>query len=116
MAALWRNIARPVAGDGRWIALEHELWSYATRNEAARERLAARYRAAWSGVDEAASAWTGADGDGEASSTGVGPALLGVLIGLEMMRRLDPAAVSDEAAVAALCGVVRSLTAQEVSG
>ena len=43
----------PVAGDGRWIALEHELWSYAARNDAAREHLARRYRAAWDGVDAA---------------------------------------------------------------
>ena len=33
LAALWRNVVRPAAGDGRWIALEHELWSYAARNE-----------------------------------------------------------------------------------
>ena len=44
---------RPAAGDGRWIALEHELWTYAARNEA-RDHLARRYRAAWAGVDEAA--------------------------------------------------------------
>ena len=104
MAALWRNISRPVAGGGNWIALEHELWSYAIRNDEARDRLAARYQAAWAGVDEAARGWTGADGS-------VGPALLGMLLGLEMMRRLDPTAVSDTAAVAALCGVVTSLSA-----
>ena len=47
MAALWRNISSPAVGSGRWIALEHELWSYAVRNPAAMERLAERYRAAW---------------------------------------------------------------------
>lgn len=106
MAALWRNISRPVAGDGNWIALEHELWSYATRNDEARSRLAARYRAAWAGVDEAAHEWTGTrPPDGS-----VGAALLGMLLGLEMMRRLDPNTVTDDVAVAALCGVVTSLT------
>ena len=25
MAALWRNVAEPAVGGGRWIALEHEL-------------------------------------------------------------------------------------------
>jgi AcrR family transcriptional regulator len=108
MAALWRNISQPVAGGGNWIALEHELWSYAIRNDEARDRLAARYRAAWAGVDEAARGWTGGDGS-------VGPALLGMLLGLEVMRRLDPPAVTDDLAVASLCGVVRSLTTQEVS-
>lgn len=96
MAALWRNVSQPIAGDGRWIALEHELWSYAARNEAAREHLARRYRAAWAGVDNA---WA-ADGGR------VGPAVIGLLLGMEMMRRIDPGAVTDELAIAALRGVV----------
>ena len=50
LGVLWRNVSAPVAGDGHWIALEHELWSYAARNEAARDHLARRYRAAWDGV------------------------------------------------------------------
>ena len=97
MAALWRNVSEPVAGGGRWIALEHELWSYAARNEEAREHLARRYQAAWSGVD---TAFAGTDG------SRVGPAVIGLLLGLEMMRRIDPGAVTDELAVAALRGVV----------
>ena len=100
MATVWRNVSRPAVGDGRWIALEHELWSYAARNEAARQHLARRYRAAWDGID---SAWAP---DGPS----VGPAVIGSLLGLEMMRRIDPAAVSDELAVAALCGVVAGVT------
>jgi AcrR family transcriptional regulator len=99
MAALWRNVSDPVAGDGRWIALEHELWRYATRNEAAREHLARRYRAAWAGVD---AAW--------ARSGTVGPAVIGLLLGLEMMHRTDPGAVPDELAVSALRGVVTAAT------
>ena len=43
LAALWRNITQPPAGDDRWIRLEHELWSYAARDERAREHLARRY-------------------------------------------------------------------------
>ena len=96
MAALWRNVSQPVAGDGRWIALEHELWSYAARNDAAQAHLARRYQAAWAGVD---AAWAPAGG-------AVGPAVIGLLLGLEMMRRIDPAAVTDELAVTALRGVV----------
>jgi AcrR family transcriptional regulator len=97
MAALWRNVAQPVAGDGRWIALEHELWAYAARNEAAREHLARRYRSAWDGID---ATFVGED------RARVGPAVIGLLLGLEMMRRIDPGAVTDEMAVAALRGVV----------
>lgn len=96
MAALWRNVSRPVTGDGRWIALEHELWSYAARNEAARQRLARRYQAAWAGVDQA---WARA-------GRSVGPAVIGLLLGLEMMRRIDPGAVTDEFAIDSLRAVV----------
>src|ERR687889_1531071 len=52
LEAIWRNVVSPPKGDGgRWILLEHELWSYAARDEAARAHLARRYRAAWAGVD-----------------------------------------------------------------
>lgn len=104
LASIWRNVSDPPMGGGRWIALEHELWSYAARNEQAREHLARRYRAAWDGVDTAVADWTGGAG------MGVGPALIGLLLGLDMMRRVDPAAVNDDMAIAALRGVVRTTT------
>jgi AcrR family transcriptional regulator len=115
MAALWRNVSDPVAGDGRWIALEHELWSYATRNGAARAHLARRYQAAWAGVEGAASGWVSEACNGEAGKRqagrvgGVGAAVIGTLLGLEMMRRVEPAAVPDAVAIRALCGVVTGL-------
>ena len=40
----------------------------------------------------------------------MGPALIGLLLGLEMMRRVDPDAVTDEMAIAALRGVVSMTT------
>lgn len=107
LATLWRNVSDPPTGDGRWIALEHELWSYATRNPSARAHLARRYQAAWDGVDEAVAGWRAEAGAG---SGGVGPALIGLLLGLEMMRRVDPGAVTDEMAIAALRGVVTGTT------
>lgn len=100
LLALWRNVAEPPSGDGRWIALEHELWSYAVRHDELRDYLARRYQAAWSGVETAAGAWVGGD------AQGTGPALIGLLLGLEMMRRIDPAAVTDDVALAALRAVV----------
>jgi AcrR family transcriptional regulator len=103
LGVLWRNVSTPVAGDGNWIALEHELWAYAARNAEAREHLARRYRAAWDGVAEAANEWTGESAD-------VGPAVIGLLFGLEMMRRIDPGAVTDDLAIDALRGVVASTT------
>jgi AcrR family transcriptional regulator len=98
MAALWRNVSHPVAGDGRWIGLEHEIWRYATRNEDARRRLAGRYRVAWDGINDA---WGG-------DRREVGPAVIGLLLGLEMMRRIDPAAMPDDRAIAALRAVVEA--------
>lgn len=105
LSSIWRNVSRPPTGDGRWIALEHELWSYATRNAEARDHLARRYRAAWKGVDEAVGGWSA-----DSAAERVGPALIGLLLGLEMMRRVDPAALTDEMAIAALRGVVTSAT------
>lgn len=99
MASLWRNVTEPPTGDGRWIALEHELWAYAARHEGARDHLRRRYQAAWAGADEAVEGWA-CEG-----APPIGPALIGLLLGLEMMRRVDPAAVTDELAIAALRGV-----------
>lgn len=104
LASIWRNVSDPPTGGGRWIALEHELWSYAARNEPARVHLARRYRAAWVSIDEAVADWTGG------GSAGAGPSLIGVLFGLEMMRRVDPAAMTDDLAIAALRGVVLATT------
>jgi AcrR family transcriptional regulator len=104
LVSIWRNVSDPPTGDDRWIELEHELWTYAVRNDAAREHLVKRYRAAWDGVDEAFAEWT------QDGVHGVGAAVIGVLLGLQMMRRVDPAAVTDDLAIAALRGVVHTTT------
>jgi AcrR family transcriptional regulator len=59
---LWRNVADPPTGGERWILLEHELWSYAARDERARAHLARRYQMLWDRLDEAAEEWSGEDG------------------------------------------------------
>lgn len=100
VAAMWHAVARPPRGDGRWIALEHELWSYAAQNDDARRYLAKRYRAAWAGVREAASHWV------DDLPERIGPTVIGLLLGLEMMRRVDPRAVTDDVAVRALTSVL----------
>jgi AcrR family transcriptional regulator len=97
LAALWQNFVSPPAGaSDAWVLLEHELWLYACRNERARERVAARY-------DEArrALAQTLEDTD-EWSSEESAALLIALMIGLEMQRRLDPDAVTDETALAGL--------------
>ncbi len=101
VAAMWRAVSNPPSGDARWISLEHELWTYAAQSERARRYLARRYQAAWDGIDEVATTWAEPRPD-----VRIGPAVIGLLLGLEMMRRIDPAAVSDATAVAALRGVL----------
>jgi len=105
LAAVWRNVARPPTGDDRWIRLEHELWSYAARHERARQHLARRYRTFWASIDDVAAEWSVAD-DRPAPKRPVGAAVIGVLIGLEMMRRVDPSAIDDRTAVAVLRGAI----------
>lgn len=100
LLALWHNVAAPPSGDGRWIALEHELWAYAVRHDDTRAYLERRYRAAWAGVEVAAADWVDHD------TAGIGPSVIGLLLGLEMMRRIDPSAVTDDVALDALRGVV----------
>ncbi len=99
LLVLWRNVSSPVAGGGRWISLEHELWSYAIRDEAAAGHLSARYRAAGEGISAALSSWTG-------GSVTIGRVLIGVLMGLEMMRRISPESITESTAVDALTRVV----------
>lgn len=99
IAVLWRAVSAPVAGEGRWIALEHELWSYASRHPEARALLTKRYRNIWRVVSARMTDWTGDTDD-------IGAAVIGLLLGLEMMRLVDPAAVDDDLAMRALRGVI----------
>ncbi len=106
LAAIWRNVTAPPAGDdGRWILLEHELWSYAARDAEAMAHLVRRYSAAWAAIDVAVAEWA-AEAGRPAPTTPAGPAIIGVLLGLAMMRRIDPDAVDDTTAVTALLGAV----------
>ena len=103
LAVLWRNVSAPAVGDGRWMTLEFELWTHASRNPELREHLTRRYRGAWRGIVPTA-------GPSEGDLAEVGPAVIGLLFGLEMMRRIDPDRVTDDLAVRALRGVVDGCT------
>lgn len=108
LAVLWRNVSAPTVGDGRWMSLEFELWAHAARNTELRDHLTRRYRGAWRGI-------VASTGDGADQESAVGPAVIGLLFGLEMMRRIDPERVTDEMAVAALRGVVGSVSGAAAS-
>jgi len=109
LTALWRNITHPPDHGDRWIRLEHELWSYAARDERARAHLARRYAAAWDSVDVAVAEWSVDDGR-PAPARPVGAAVIGVLLGLEMMRHIDPTAIDDRTALATLRGAIAAPT------
>jgi AcrR family transcriptional regulator len=107
LAVLWRSVSATSVGDGRWMTLEFELWAHAARNPELHEHLTRRYRGAWRGIVAAAG---GGDGFGPtAAGRDVGPAVIGLLFGLEMMRRIDPSRVTDELAIDALRSLLDGL-------
>ncbi len=114
LAAIWRNVATPPAGDGRWIRLEHELWSYAARDPSTLAHLGKRYRVAWTAIDDALAEWAEEEGRPAPPPSG-GAAMIAVLLGLEMMRRIDPDAIDMDTAVAALRGAVGAARTEAVS-
>jgi AcrR family transcriptional regulator len=108
LASLWRNFADPPSDGGdAWVLLEHELWLYACRHPEAHDAVADRYEDARRRLGEAAAP----NADGPRGPSGVGALLIALVIGLEMQRRLDPASIPDELAIAgllALLGVGRA--------
>jgi AcrR family transcriptional regulator len=115
LASLWRNVNDPPAdGGAAWVLLEHELWLHASRNDGARPLVAERYAGAraglagaLSGVDDPAARSERTSCDDAAAMEGAGrdegaTLVLALLLGLEMQRRLDPDAVTDDLAVRGL--------------
>lgn len=97
LLALWMGTTDPTTGGGRWLNLEHELWSYAQRDDEVLEPLRSRFRELWSGIEALADRWPDLAG-----LRGRGALVMGVLTGMEMMRRVDPHALTDDMAVAAI--------------
>ena len=113
LGALWRNFAEPPERARDWLRLEHELWVWATRphNEPARERLARRYNTEFALLAATLAEWT-AEGliDPPLDPPQMAPVLVSALVGLEMIHRLDPAAVEEATAVSALLALLRTPT------
>lgn len=108
LASLWRAVSQESAH--RWISVEHEVWSYAVRNPAALERLRQRYVEMWEGIATLPELWPELAG-----ARAHGPAIIGVLFGLSMMHRIDPAAMTEPMAIAALRGLVEPALAADVT-
>ena len=99
MAAIWRNVSQPPdeLGD-HWLLLEHELWLRAVRDPdvGAGLRIVMRRCGPRWPMDSASAGCHAAVGPHLASQ------VFAMLIGLDMQRRLDPDAVTDETAIAGL--------------
>ncbi|MGZ4694181.1 MAG: TetR/AcrR family transcriptional regulator, partial [Acidimicrobiales bacterium] len=107
LAALWRTFASPPPGPSAgWMLLEHELWLYASRNEAARAHFAERFDEARRMVVDSTGSWPDdSRSDPPGTPDQVAALLVALLVGLEMQHRVDPGAVSDETAVIGLRAV-----------
>ncbi len=103
LLALWHEFAHAKGAARQWVQLEHELWRWVTRTEHNEKRtlIADRYRTARDAMTALFDEWA-REGLIPAPRADAGPAVIGLLIGLEMQHRLDPAAVTDEIALAGL--------------
>jgi AcrR family transcriptional regulator len=120
LAALWDGFANtaatgtaaedetgPPAGTGpngdTWRLLEHELLLQAARSDELADTLAGRYGYARRSMGDAFDNWAAED---ETPLPLPGPSVatlvLGLLLGLELQRRLEPDAVPDDLAIAGL--------------
>jgi AcrR family transcriptional regulator len=99
MAALWRNVAHPPdeLGD-KWLVLEHELWLRAVRDPDVGIGLRRRYAE----VRASMAVGSGERGVPVAVAADLASQIFALLIGLDMQRRLDPDAITEETAVAGL--------------
>lgn len=103
LLALWHDFAHPKGAARQWVQLEHELWRWVTRAEHSEmlALIADRYRTSREAVTALLVRWAQERRIPEPRAD-AGPAMIGLLIGLEMQHRLDPTAITDEIAVAAL--------------
>lgn len=103
LLALWHNFAHAKGAARQWVQLEHELWRWVTRagHDDIRALVAGRYRTSREAMTTLLEAWAQERLIAPVQPD-AGSAVIALLIGLEMQHRLDPAAVSDEVAVAGL--------------
>jgi AcrR family transcriptional regulator len=109
LQALWRTFAERDEGNSPWMLLEHELWLRGARDPAVTGLAAARYRHSRRGMSRSFARWANEAGvQGPLDPDQLAVCVLGLMLGLEMQRRLEPTAVPDrtaEAGLAALFGL-----------
>ncbi|MHB1855047.1 MAG: TetR/AcrR family transcriptional regulator [Acidimicrobiales bacterium] len=110
LRSLWANFAVPrAAGGQQWMLLEHELWLYACRQPEATGAAADRYAEVRSRLAESLAGGllqAGAERSPD-QAAGLATLVIGLMVGLEMQRRLEPDAVPDDLAVAGLRALIR---------
>jgi AcrR family transcriptional regulator len=102
--ALWTTfLASSTEAENPWMLLEHELWLHGARNPEIADGLAKRYGDARTAMGVSYTTWAEQEGE-ELPVTGdqLAVLMLALLLGLEMQRRVDPKAVSDDLAVQGL--------------
>ena len=105
LRSIWDNFAAPRSQDGdQWVLLEHELWLYACRQRGVQDAAAGRYAEIRTRLAEGLTeGMLGEDNQpAPAEAEAVATLMIGLLVGLEMQRRLDPGAVPDRLAVLGL--------------
>lgn len=104
LAAMWGTFARPsAAGGDAGMLLEHELWLYAARNPVAGDELAQRYAQGRRSLAASFDEWAAEQGrELPMPADHLAVMVMALLMGLEMQHRVDPDAVPDALAIAAL--------------
>ncbi|GAC1319686.1 MAG: hypothetical protein NVSMB12_19070 [Acidimicrobiales bacterium] len=101
LAAMWRNFTDHPDTGARPLWLLHELWLRAARDPDVGAELARRYADSRLAMATSYSAWAATEGVTLPVDADALPALVfALLLGLDMQRQLDPAAVPDDVALA----------------
>ena len=101
LAAMWRNFTDHPDTGARPVWLLHELWLRAARDPDVGAELARRYADSRQAMAASYAEWAAAEGVTLPVEADALPALVfALLLGLDMQRQLDPAAVPDRVALA----------------
>ncbi|HEX3979881.1 MAG TPA: TetR/AcrR family transcriptional regulator [Acidimicrobiales bacterium] len=108
LAAVWENVAgSPGDQSSGWSLLEHELWLRAARDPSVAGVLRRRDAEARRENARRLAGWTAAvDARPSVGADELAVLVKALLTGLAMQRSLDPASVSDRAALAGLAALV----------
>jgi len=109
LLALWRGFIAPHDEHGdAWLLLEFELWLHAVREPVVADRLAERYAMYRAQLAAPLALWAR---DAELGAIQrperVAAHVIGLLLGLAMQERIDPAAVPDDLVVDALRSIIQ---------